>query len=174
MDSNGDQKTLYLICDTSGSMSENGKNMLMRGVARTVEQYIRLGYGAAGLKLVLWNSEAEQMDWNPDDEFPEQMILNCCGPTANARALCELLNAASDGLFLILTDGWWSREDALTLRKWKLLQTSGSLRIIKIGSDANPLLKGDDVFLPDDVFSVLEEWLPAAENSTASEDEDEW
>lgn len=174
MASSGSFKTLFLICDVSGSMSENGKDTLMRGVARTVEQYVRLGYGAADIRLVLWNNDAETVEWNPDDELPDR-LLNCSG-SANAAALCKLLDttSTSDRAVLLLTDGWWSREDALALKRWKRDQQSGVLRIIKIGSDANPLLKGDDVFLPDDVFSVLGGWLTPADGADGSEEEDEW
>ena len=155
-------------------MSENGKDTLMRGVARTVEQFVRLGYGASDIKLVLWGNEAGMPEWNPDDELPDR-LQNCSG-SANATALCELLDSTStpDRAVLLLTDGWWSRDDALVLKRWKRNQQAGVLRIIKIGSDANPLLKGDDVFLPDEVFSVLDGWLSPAGEVTENEEEDEW
>ena len=69
MNSSGDAQTLYIVCDTSGSMSENGKRMRVRGIARTIEQYIRLGYGNISLKLIVWNTTASLLEWNPDDEF---------------------------------------------------------------------------------------------------------
>lgn len=173
MVSSGNPRTLFLICDTSGSMSENGKNTLVRAIARTAEQLIRLGYHCAdGIKLVVWNSAAEMVEWNPDDEFPES-VLDCSG-SANAAALCNLLDTVPGGAFLLLTDGWWSRDDARYLKRWKQAHQPGTLRIVKIGSDANPLLKGDDVFLPDDIFSVLEGWLPSADAAAEREDEDEW
>ncbi len=168
---NGEAKPLYLICDTSGSMLENGKNTLMRGVARTVEQFVRLGYGVAEIKLVFWNSTAELVEWYSDDEFPEQM-LDCRG-SSNAAALRELLDGVQEGLYLLLTDGWWSRTDLLAMKSWKLALPPGSFRIIIIGSDANPLLK-NDVFLPDDVISVLQGWLPPGAAPAKNGDEDEW
>ena len=174
MASSGNLKTLFLICDISGSMSENGKDTLMRGVARTVEQFVRLGYGASEIRLVLWNNVAETVEWNPDGELPDR-LLNCSG-SANAAALCDLLDSASvpDRAVLLLTDGWWSRDDALALKRWKRNQQSDVLRIIKIGSDSNPLLKGDNVFLPDDIFSALDGWLSHAGVTAENEEEDEW
>lgn len=38
--------TVWLVCDTSGSMVEGGKRLIMRGLVRQVEQFLRLGYGA--------------------------------------------------------------------------------------------------------------------------------
>ena len=50
MTSSGDLQTFYMVCDTSGSMAENGKRMQVRSIARIIEQYIRLGYGNGILK----------------------------------------------------------------------------------------------------------------------------
>lgn len=174
MASSGNIKTLFLVCDTSGSMSENGKDTLMRGVARTVEQFIRLGYGTSDIRLVIWNNDAEIVEWNTDEELPDR-LLNCKG-SANAEALCKVLDSASvpDKAVLLLTDGWWAQDDALAIKRWKRNQQPDMLRVIKIGSDSNPLLKGDDVFLPDDIFSALDGWLPPSAGTAENEEEDEW
>ena len=55
---NGDIVNLFLVCDISGSMIENGKNMLTRGIVREVEQYVRLECRNVMPKLVLWNSSS--------------------------------------------------------------------------------------------------------------------
>ncbi len=58
--------TVWLVCDTSGSMLEGGKRLIVRGLVRQVEQFLRLGYGPKkDLKLVLWNDEAASQTWNP-------------------------------------------------------------------------------------------------------------
>ena len=168
----GKTKTLYLVCDVSGSMGEGGKNMLMRGIARAVEQYVRLDYGAVDIKLVLWNTDATVVQWNPDDEFPDQLLR--CEGSANAAALCEVLGSQLGGNILILTDGWWSIDDASCLKKWKRTLQSNTLRIIKIGADANPLLTKNDVFSGDDLLAALDGWLPQADAVTSNEDADEW
>ena len=36
--------SVWLVCDTSGSMIEGGKRLIMRGLVRQVEQFHRLGY----------------------------------------------------------------------------------------------------------------------------------
>lgn len=172
MASNGKELTLYLVCDISGSMGENGKPMLLRGMMRAVEQYVRLGYATCSIKLILWETTAAFCDWNPDDEFPEQ-VFECKG-ISNAETLCNLFDALDNAKILLFTDGWWSRADAQLLKKWKRTLPSDTLRIIKIGGDANPLLKGQDVFLTDDLLVALDGWLPIPDTSDISGDGDEW
>ncbi len=172
MVSTGDNMMLFLVCDTSGSMNENGKCMLMRGIARSVEQFIRLGHGRADLQLVFWNASVIKPDWNPDDDFPEQM-LNCSG-SAELASLIEALGEEPQGKILVLSDGWWGEDDMTRLKKWKRKLPKETLRIMRIGSDANPLLKGDDVFSPDDFFDALDGWLPCESAVADSAEEDEW
>jgi len=76
---------IHLVLDTSGSMGEWGKLLIARGVARAMEQYLRLGYGSADLKLVAWSNEARVVDWRSDQEFPPEVLVS--GGAANAKAL---------------------------------------------------------------------------------------
>ena len=148
---------LWVVCDSSGSMSEGAKHLIARGVARVTEQYFRLGYGSADLKLVAWNKEARFVDWIPDKEFPPEMLV--CESAANAEALITLLEGQTDGKFLLITDGFWSLDDAKALKRWKAGLPRDTLRFIKIGADANPHLKGADVFAAEELFAALDGWL---------------
>lgn len=170
--STGDLQTLYIVCDISGSLAENGKRMLLRGIARTIEQYIRFGYGAGVLKLVLWNSTASVAEWNPDDEFPEQ-LLKCYGPN-NAENLCALLDSAPEGKIILLTDGYWTKDDTAVLKRWERKLPSDTLRIIKIGGETSPLWRKKNVFSPEEVFSMLDGWLPRPDSSQNNDKADEW
>lgn len=172
MASSGDPRQLLLVCDVSGSMSENGKPMLLGGAARLVEQCIRFGYAAADLRLVSWGASAEEIPWNPDDEFPER-LLSPQG-SSNAASLLEFLATAPEAAVLIVTDGWWPSAEARKLRMWKRSQPPDTLRILKIGADANPQLKGPDVFGPEDIFSLFDGWLPGPGNVDGEESGDEW
>ena len=153
----GKEHPLWIVCDASGSMSEGGKHLLARGVARATEQYCRLGYGCADLKLVAWNREARVVDWIPDQEFPPEILV--CEGAANAEALITLLEGQTDGKFLLITDGFWSPNDAKPLKRWKAGLPKDTLRVIKIGADANPHLKGADVFPSEELFAALDGWL---------------
>ncbi len=172
MDLSGKTGILYLVCDTSGSMAEGGKCMLTRGIVRAIEQYVRLGCGTAEIKLVRWDTVAALVEWNPNDEFPEEFLQ--CGGSANAAALRELLRTESNGKILLLTDGWWSNDDAFALKKWKRTMPSDTLRILKIGADANPSLKGCDVFSAEEIFAALDGWLPLADAPESVGKVNEW
>jgi hypothetical protein len=49
------------------------------------------------------------------------------------------------------------------LERWKDGLSSNTLRIIKIGADANPQLKGPELFSSDDLFAALDGWLQEGE-----------
>ena len=149
--------TIHIVWDTSGSMGELGKVWIARGVARTLEQYRRLGYCCADLCLVAWNGEARVLDWTSDQEFPPGLLLPA-GST-NAKALVSLLQADPGDKILLLTDGFWNQADAKEMKLWRENIESDSLRVIKIGADANPQLKGKDVFTAEDLFAALDGWL---------------
>ena len=158
---------LHLICDISGSMGEGGKPFVLRTLATTVAQWVRLEYGHAAIKLCAWAAEARHWaDWNITDEFPADMLV--CKGAANGMALIHLLGSESDGKVLILTDGFWTRDDAKALNRWQEGLPPDTLRIIQIGADANPHLskelKGAKVFVAEEVFAVLDGWLQEDED----------
>ena len=150
--------TLHLVCDISGGMSDGGKPFIMRTLVTTVAQWTWFGYGRTEISLWAWASEASRIsDWSNKSEFPED-LLSCRG-TANGAALIQLLGDKPIGKVLLLTDGFWSRDDVKTLKRWKDCLPSDTLRIIKIGVDANPQLKGIDVFSSEELFAALDGWL---------------
>lgn len=149
---------LHLICDISGSMGDGGKPFAMRTVVMAIAQWVQLGYGGAEIRLSSWASETNDfLDWSAKDEFPAE-LLSCDG-SSNWETLIKLLGEKPEGKVLIFTDGFWTKEGAKILRQWKELLPPDTLRIIKIGADANPQLKGTDVFAVDDFFSALDGWL---------------
>jgi hypothetical protein len=148
---------VHLVWDTSGSMGELGKLWIARSVARAIEQYNRLGYFRADLRLIAWGREARALDWNSDQEFPPELLV----PTGsvNAKALISLCPAEPDSKIALLTDGFWTPADAREIRLWRENLPPDNLRVIKIGADANPRLKGSDVFSAEDFFAALDGWL---------------
>ena len=145
--------------------------MLMRGIARAVEQYFRLGYGRADIKLVVLNDKAAVVEWNSDEEFPEE-LLNCSG-SLNPAELYSLLGSKPDGKILIITDGSWSRDDIHFVRKWIREASPDTIRIIKIGAETNQLWKKGELLLADDFFSAFDSWFPPADAETTNEEADE-
>lgn len=151
--------TLFLVCDTSGSMSEGGKPFITRTAVTTIAQWIHLAGGGAQVRLCAWGSEAVFSDWTITDDYPEHMLV--CGGTSSATALTRLLGDSPDGKVLLLTDGFWSSTETRHLKQWRAGLPHHSVRFIKTGSDANPQLKGPDAFLAEDLFAALDGWLEA-------------
>lgn len=148
---------LILIVDTSGSMSEGGKRLVARGLARATEQFIRLGYGSADLKLVAWNRGARVVEWDPNQEFPPEMLVS--EGAANAESLISHLGERPEGKILLITDGFWSQANAKALKRWKERLQLDTLRVIKVGADANPQLRGADIYTAEDLFAALDGWI---------------
>ena len=162
---------LYIVCDASASMLNGGKPLLVRGIARTVEQYVRLGYGSAEIKLAFWNVETRLVDWNPDDEFPIALLESAEG-SSDVASLTEWFSALQNGKILLLTDCCWSNDDVQKFKLWKSKLPPDTLRVIKIGSDATLYWKDDEFFSTDEIFLALDNWFPI--NSAANNEEDAW
>jgi hypothetical protein len=152
---------LLLVCDISGSMDDGGKPFIMRSAVMTVAQWARLGYGHAEIRLCGWAFEVFHfLDWNTRDEFPAN-LLSCRG-ASNGEALIQWLGENPEGKVMLITDGFWTRDVASVLKRWKECLPPNTLRIIKIGEAANPQLKGPDVFASEDLFAAMDDWLEGA------------
>ena len=123
-----------------------------------IAQWVGLGYARVEIKLCGWASKTRPFpDWRTKDEFPVE-LLSCRG-TLNGQSLIQWFKETPDGKILILTDGFWNRDEARVLKRWKECLPSDTLRFIKIGADAHPQLKGRDVFAAEDLFAALDDWL---------------
>lgn len=153
--------TLHLICDVSGSMDGAGKPFIMRTVITGIAQTLRFGGIRTDLSLVAWSSEVHHLpNWQPDAPYPEKLLS--CGGKADAAALVPLFEASTGDKILILSDGFWPRESTAALDRWRRRLPPDTLRFIKVGADANPRLKGGDVFDAEELFATLDGWLEAA------------
>lgn len=148
---------LALVCDTSGSMGEGGKAFIMRTTVMAVAQTVRLGNLHAEIRLCGWASKARHfLEWRTNDEFPKELFS--CGGNSNGKALIHLLGEIPEGKVLLLSDGNWERTEARVLKHWEEGLHPDTLRVIKIGVDANPDLKGHNVFTVEDLFLALAGW----------------
>lgn len=149
--------SLWLACDTSGSMAEGGKRFIVRGLIRQIEQYFRFGYASdVDLRLAAWSDDVHPCGWNPDDEVPE-VILDCRG-TASSDALAAFVESHHGDSFLVLTDGFWSLDDRTAIARVRSAIEPHVLRFLKVGLDANPGLRGDDVFETEGSLALFEGW----------------
>lgn len=149
--------TIFLVCDKSGSMIESGKRFVLRNLVRTIDQYYRLQEGQVEIKLVPWGREALIEKWTPGQEAPEALLQ--CEGDASGEVLVEKLRGHEDGYFAILTDGYWSPSARKQIAAWSKGLPKNHLRIIKIGEDADPRLKGPSVFDAEDLLPALQGWV---------------
>lgn len=147
---------VYVICDMSGSMIEDGRRFIVRNLMRTVDQYFRLHDSAPELFIVHWSSIVDVMKWDPGQDFPEEMLA-CWGKTSG-EALADKLSGIADGYFMLITDGYWAHETAKIIATWSRTLPDGHFRILTVGVDANPELKGPNVFRGEDVLAALNNW----------------
>jgi hypothetical protein len=140
-------------------MAEGGKYLIARGIVRTVEQYVRLNGNSTYFQLISWGNEVRCVEWNPDEEFPPEMFD--CNGMVSIESLIPFLNERPNNKLMLITDGFWSQKDIKAFVRWKNKLIPDSLRIIKIGVDANQQLKGTDVFPAEDLFAALDGWLEA-------------
>ena len=85
-------------------------------------------------------------------------LFDCSG-SADGNALVRLVGTPTDDKFLLLTDGFWPDESHAAIKRWKDVMAPGALRVIKVGADANPKLRGSDVFEAEDFLNAMEGWL---------------
>jgi hypothetical protein len=147
-------RQIAIICDLSGSMVEGGKRFIMRNLVRSIDQYFRLGFGnASAIRLIAWGNEAKEIDWKPAQDVPD-CILACKG-SAEAEPLLKMFGGQSEESYALITDGYWSSRTRKAIRQWRDSLPVGILTVIKTGSDANPLLKGENTYSSEDLFAAL-------------------
>lgn len=140
-------------------MSENTKPFIVRTCVLTVAQYLRLGYASADAKLYRWAEGLVEADWTVGDEFPEH--FHRCEGRSSPQALAGL--EVSDGdCVMLFTDGCWSAKEAEAIREWMGALPDDLVRLVKVGSDADPKLTGNSVFKPDEILASVCGWLPEA------------
>jgi hypothetical protein len=149
---------LHLVCDVSGSMAEGGKPYAMRTAVLTAAQLVQLGYMRAEASICGWASGISQFpDWTTGDEFPTN-LLSCSG-ASNGDALIQWLEDGPDRMVVLFTDGFFLSAGKGLLTQMRKRLPDDCIRIIKVGADTNPQLKGADVFGQEDVFGAFDAWL---------------
>lgn len=148
---------VFLICDMSGSMLEDGRRFVVRNLVRAVDQYFRLRNESPDMSIVHWSSEISIEQWRLGQDFPEKMLV--CDGESSGEDLVKELSGIPDGYFMVITDGYWSHETRRQLAAWSRSLPNGHFRLLEVGVDANPRLKGPSVFSGEDVLAALDNWV---------------
>ena len=127
-------------------MLESGKRFIVRNMIRATDQYFRLQDRTPTLKLLTWSNDT---------------TLAAIGSSGSlsGTSLINALSSLSDSYYLMFTDGYWDSETQKQIKAWSQSVPPGRLRIVKIGEDANPRLKGPNVFSCEDFLCAVEGWV---------------
>lgn len=155
-DATASASDLWILVDASGSMTEGGKRYMVRNVARTVEQFIRLGYLRGSVHLVAFrNGEGWLVNWNVDEEFPLDMVFVDHPPSpTDLRSFLE----SATGRFILVSDGFIDRKSALTINTWKTKLPRNKLFFVLVGGDAVVGKHRDIAVKPEALWAVVDAW----------------
>jgi hypothetical protein len=134
-----DERRTLVVADTSGSMAEHGKLMLVRNLLTHVRQWAREVDGALAARaplLVRWSIEAVVLEVPAHEDLP---MLTAGGRVAVEPLLALLDSLTSDGgpvALLFLSDGHLAAADVSAFRAWLRRHPSVSVRAIAVGPDA--------------------------------------
>ena len=157
----GEAAQLWVVCDTSGSMSEAGKPAVLRSLLSFIGSASQLGYEAASLtrtKIVLWNEKPELLA-----SIPNATDVRFSG-RPDMDALLDMLSASipsdSNVSILFLTDGQWSQDYLQAFQKWFRTQTRVDLAFVAVGTDSNlrqlqKIVGSDAVFPAEEIVEAL-------------------
>lgn len=146
---------LNIIVDCSGSMIESGKRLIARNAVRQIEQYIRLGYACAQIRLFAANEKFRKIDWDPDQEYPEDLWV-CEGNLDLTRWATDVFELP--GKFLLLSDCTMETKSKRLLTEWANKISADNIKIIKIGNDPMPKIASVQIFNTEDIFAALDHW----------------
>jgi hypothetical protein len=156
---------MIIVADSSGSMRELGKAMLVRNVINHIRGVARLGRGPdwlMGPVVLRWAETVERINLADDSDLPDWEV----GGRLRMAPLLEVLDALVGGSphsrLLLLSDGHWALSDVQDFKKWKRSQPGVSVRSLSIGPDAvrSVLAKVSDggSFPAEDVVPAIASW----------------
>ena len=179
-----DGQTTIVVADTSGSMREHGKAMLVRNLLAHIRQSFpapKQVTSPHALVLVVWNSEATILSLRADQDLPTLPLNGRATIQPLLVLLDELASETDRARILFLSDGHLPADDVNSFQAWLRRHPNCSVRAIAVGPDASTTTlsrlagytKGVDRqgldgaamgtkgwFAPEDIGSALESWPP--------------
>ena len=120
------KKLLYIIIDVSGSMNEMGKIHLQRNLCRYASQ-LRLidqeKYSGSNIRFYQWAQNVSEVALQSDGDIPALNTEGSSNLCVLSDFLSQHLNDTGRSMVLILSDGYFNREDYKAFKKWKNKQT---------------------------------------------------
>ncbi|AHV95631.1 vWA domain-containing protein [Paenibacillus sabinae] len=164
---NNDNVTLFVVLDTSGSMSEMGKLATAANMLAYVRACVRMRQGLFPfdrLTLLLWNDETRVMALDPDEAPP---VLTGVGSNS-LTGLTEMLqrivpDEAGKSRLLLLSDGNFSADELRGFKNWLIKRKRYDVRAVAVGMDADTaalkaLTPGGRVYAAAEIGNALKRW----------------
>jgi hypothetical protein len=158
------KKLLYIIIDVSGSMNEMGKIHLQRNLCRYASQ-LRLidqeKYSGSNIRFYQWAQNVSEVALQSDGDIPALNTEGSSNLCVLSDFLSQHLNDTGRSMVLILSDGYFNREDYKAFKKWKNKQTKILIRTVAVGAGAD-LLKlkkistNNTVYLSENIASAID------------------
>jgi len=147
---------LWQIIDTSGSITESGKLMIVRETLRTISQYTRYNRLDIEHKYLLAGETVDEIDVSIKESYPD--VFFKLGQKINVPKLIEKLTPL-EGYFLFFTDGSWGHTIVSSLKKWQEQLPAGSFKVIQLVPGTIRIRRDFETFLAEDVFAALDPWI---------------
>ena len=164
---------LYVAIDISGSMLEEGKQLIARELLRTIRQYIYYKKLSVKIDYLTVGNHVNKVLWEDDSIYPEEFFN--IEKELNIRSLIEYFKDTdlSDSIIFVITDGFFSNKDEQIIRKWEN-QQKDKICFIKINSSSSSSLNKYSVYEVEDIFKAIDENIKNLATQQQEVDEDDW
>ena len=149
--------TLFIICDTSGSMAEDGKCFIVRNMVRTIDQYFRLHKTQLEIELVGWSDEITVSKWAEGQDYPESLMT--CSGALSGELLVNRLSGYQDAYFMIISDMCWTSSAREAIDSWRQSASENNFRQLKVGEGFNPQSKVPITYDAENLLCALKGWI---------------
>lgn len=161
-----DQKTMVVVADTSGSMGEHGKALLVRNLIAYVRETFRLSVEPSLLgncTVLLWNEQITVVEPAPEEDLPHFEVGGRAQMQPLLVALEQIRAVAGEMRVLLVSDGHFSGSDHSAFKAWQRRHPAVSVRTLAVGPDAvhtvlRKLAEPCGAFAAEDVSCAIGTW----------------
>ena len=168
-------ETIYVVADTSGSMCEMSKLVVIKNLVRYIHEcssFAPLKSMQLVYRYFLWGESFNELDIASDEL--EQVLAAGRAELPPLQQKLDAILAEEKSLKVILfSDGNYPRELIADFQNWRNEKEGVAIRAISIGGDSNnlklaSLSTNGIVFSPEDVSAAIESLIFNPDNSESS------
>ena len=145
---------LCILCDTSGSMSEGGKQFALLTALKTLEQYIWLKDLDIEIIILTLGAVEHKLDWKD-----YRSVCNTVGGSFELRQRLGQPAVKEADKLLILSDCCWKVQDKRAFINLTLSKGQDFAKALIIGNEADSQSRSANFIPADNLLALLERWL---------------